>query len=152
MLTPTPRWKLSVSLIVCLSLYECVMCAYIYVYVYLSLSFLCTLPSLPLSKGWLRPRIFYFSPSNIFLDIFHHEIHFSELSSSPSTKTEEKSKCSLVAHSRMYIIFNNTLYVYVCTVDGRVPKTAYLLLPETPRQSGLIQNGVFALPDPYPSR
>ena len=152
MLTPTPRWKLSVSLIVCLSLYECVMYAYIYVYVYLSLSFLCTLPSLVLSKGWLSPCIFHFSPSNIFLDIFHHEIHFSELSSSPSTKTEEKSKCCLVAHSRMYIIFNNTLYVYVCTVDGCVPKTAYLLLPETPRQSGLIQNGVFALPDPYPSR
>ena len=128
LLTPTPRWKLSVSLIVCLSLYECVMYAYIYVYVYLSLSFLCTLPSLVLSKGWLSPCIFHFSPSNIFLDIFHHEIHFSELSSSPSTKTEEKSKCCLVAHSRMYIIFNN---MCACTVYGRVPKTAYLLLRDS---------------------
>ena len=31
LLTPTPRWKLSVSLIVCLSLYECVMYGNIYV-------------------------------------------------------------------------------------------------------------------------
>ena len=116
MLTPTPWNKLFVSLIMCLSPYECE-CLHICMCICLCLfSALC--------HPWFCQKAVSALASFISL-------HFSELSSSPSTKTEEKSKCSLVAHSRMYIIFNNTLYVYVCTVDGRVPKTAYLLLPET---------------------